>query len=41
MGKQIKLLEHHAHLLTVQIQIGLGSGQILAIENDFAAVGLF
>ena len=40
MGKQVEVLEHHAHLLAVQVDIHRLTGQIHAIKEDLAGGGL-
>ena len=41
VGKQVEVLEHHAHLLAVQGQIHLFAGDVHAVEDDRAGRGLF
>lgn len=40
MGKQVEVLEHHAHLLTVLIDVHLLAGQVHTVEEDGAGGGL-
>ena len=37
MGKEIELLEHHPHLLAVQVDVHLGVGDIHPFEDHLAA----
>ena len=39
VGEQIELLEHHAHLLPMQIQVGVLIGQVSAVKNNIAGRG--
>ena len=38
--EQVELLEHHAHALAHLVDIHLGRGDVLALEDDLAARGL-
>ena len=41
VGKQVEMLEHHAHFLAVFIQIHLAAGNVDTVEHDLALGGLF
>ena len=40
MGKQVEVLEHHAHLLTVEIDVHRLIRQVYAVEEDGTGGGL-
>ena len=40
MGKQVEVLEHHAHLLTVEIDVHRLIRQVYTVEEDGAGGGL-
>ncbi len=41
MGEQVKVLEHHAHLLAMEVDVGLRGGDILPMEGDMSIGGHF
>ena len=41
VGEQVEVLEHHAHLLAVQVDVGVFVGDIVILKEDLAVGGLF
>ena len=39
-GEDIEVLEHHAHLLTVQVDVDTLCGDVLAFKKDFPLSGI-
>ena len=40
VGKEVEVLEHHAHVLTYLVNVGVRSGDLLAVKGDGAGRGL-